>query len=240
MDDDGEDAILHKAKQVFLKHLELVDTSNGPTKQLVIKFILGKEIEEALNKFVDDHGCSMETKLLSLEETRKIDRRRSGRVQHTWFEVTPEAQKEYLKNMKISFKPTGTPKKAATPKKTYSASAKAPRKSKNETSARVKRETPESEESDAGISRGPPKRAQKKVESNEDGVFVPSALFDDLLARIADAQIMLPASDAAQQIECRDALREASHAIRLLRPAKRDLEVGETASASPRKRVRRD
>lgn len=79
---------------MFLKHLEEVDTTEGLANTLVVKFRLEPEVEDALNKFVEAHGCSyvssishidyinnerdssMESRLLSREEQDKIDKRR--------------------------------------------------------------------------------------------------------------------------------------------------------------------
>ncbi|KAJ7689613.1 hypothetical protein B0H17DRAFT_1066334 [Mycena rosella] len=114
MYDVEEDATLHKAKQHFLQHLEEVDTSDGIAKTLVLKFTLAPEVISALTEFVTEHGCSMETRLLTRQEQDAIDKRRKSCAQYTWFTVTPEAKAAYLKNRKTPLK---TPLKRPSPKK---------------------------------------------------------------------------------------------------------------------------
>ncbi|KAF7373493.1 hypothetical protein MSAN_00559200 [Mycena sanguinolenta] len=237
--DVGEDATLHKAKQKFLEHLEKVDTSEGLTNDLVLKFRLTPEVEAALNAFVANHGCFMESRILSREEQDKIDKRQKNCAQYTWFQVPPEAQEKYLKSRNISVTPSkkATPRKAAPPAKTTSASkktpsvkvekaasssAKHPRKTANQ-----RKETPESEEQedDAALETG-------------DVVSIPIGKYDDLCGRLASAMLLLPTVDPARGAECRDMLLEVAHEMRQLRPLKRALhddDAGKGGSAKKRR-----
>ncbi|KAJ6463375.1 hypothetical protein C8R45DRAFT_1025481 [Mycena sanguinolenta] len=220
----GEDSTLHKAKQKFLEHLETVDTSDGLTNTLVLKFRLTPEIEAELNAFVVENGCFMESRVLSREEQDKIDKRQKNCAQYTWFQVPPEAQEKYLKNRKVSISPgkKATPKKVAPPAKTPSAAKKTPStklakpststpaKSARKTS-KQKRDTPESEEEDGA------------VPETDDVVSIPTGKFDDLCGRLASAMLLLPTVDPARGAECRDMLLEVAHEMRQLRPLKRAL-----------------
>ncbi|KAJ7657349.1 hypothetical protein DFH06DRAFT_1198021 [Mycena polygramma] len=96
-----EDPTLFKAKQRFLEHLEVVDTSDGLANTLVLKFRMEPEVESALNAFVTEYGCSMDSRVLSREEQNKIDKRAKTCAQYTWFLVPPEAQEEYLVNKSL-------------------------------------------------------------------------------------------------------------------------------------------
>jgi len=220
-----------QAKQKFLQHLEEVDTSEGLANTLVLKFRLAPEIEAELNAFVTEHQCSMESRVLTREEQDKIDKRCKTCAQYTWFQVTPEAQEEYLKNRKVSLSsgkkatpqkapvvsmkaPAATPKKAAaaTPKKTAPSStpAKTPRKA-NKQQKTAEKETPESED-DA---------LPETDESDE--VRIPIKKYDDFCGRLASALLLLPTVDPVRSAECRDTLLEVAHEMRQLRPLKRPL-----------------
>ncbi|KAJ7140834.1 hypothetical protein C8R44DRAFT_974578 [Mycena epipterygia] len=224
---EGEDSSLHKAKQMFLKHLEEVDTSEGLTNTLVVKFRLEPEVEDALNKFVEAHGCSMESRVLTREEQDKIDKRRKTCAQYTWFMVTPEAQEEYLKDRKAPLKrpssAKATPKKV-TPKK--ATPAKSARKPKDKTVKPVtKKETPESEDSNQFL-------LPAQREEDGDMLRIPRAKFDDLCARLADALLLLPTTDMVRGTECRDALVDVAHEMRELKSLKRPLDDAEEAGTS--------
>ncbi|KAJ6468087.1 hypothetical protein C8R47DRAFT_1151761 [Mycena vitilis] len=238
-----EDASLHKAKQKFLEHLETVDTSEGLSNTLVVKFRLDPEVEEALEAFVTEHGCSMESRVLTREEQDKIDKRQKNPAQHTWFLVTPEAQEAYLKKNKIQPKtpsakksPAKTPKTtpaktpARTPAKTYAKSAtkKSTPKTATPASRKVPRKaitktekiTPESEDEDAEEDED-----EEESAGEDDMIKIPLRKFDDMCSRLASALLLLPTTDITRGKECRDALLEVAHDMRQLvaRPTKRRL-----------------
>ncbi|KAJ7837086.1 hypothetical protein B0H14DRAFT_1118681 [Mycena olivaceomarginata] len=200
--DVAEDATLHKAKQMFLKHLAEVDTSQGLTNELVLKFRFDADVESALNAFVIEHGCTMESRVLSREEQNKIDKRQKACSQYTWFQVTPEAQAAYLKNHKVSSPPRKShrkkrqllqPKKAAaTPKKTATP-AKTPRTGTKQ----QKKVVQETDGDNAGDD-----------DSESDVVKIPVATFDDLIGRLGSALLLLPTTDPARGEECRETLVE--------------------------------
>ncbi|KAJ7657350.1 hypothetical protein DFH06DRAFT_1198022 [Mycena polygramma] len=243
-----EDAALHKAKQKFLEHLETVDTSEGLANTLVVKFRLEPEIEAALDAFVTEHGCSMESRVLTREEQDKIDKRQKNPAQHTWFLVTPEAQEAYLKKNKIQPKtpsakkspakkstPKTTP--AKTPAKTYAKSAtkKSTPKTATPASRKVPRKaitktekiTPESEDEDA-------ENEEEESSEEDDMIKIPLQKFDDMCSRLASALLLLPTTDITRGKECRDALVEVAHDMRQLvsRPLKRRLTDDEGAGSS--------
>ncbi|KAJ7349126.1 hypothetical protein DFH08DRAFT_864496 [Mycena albidolilacea] len=230
--DVAEDATLHKAKQMFLKHLAEVDTSEGLTNELVLKFRFDADVESALNTFVIEHGCSMESRVLSREEQNKIDKRQKACSQYTWFQVTPEAQAEYLKNHKVS-----SPPKKVSPKKTP---ATTPRK--------APATTPKKTATPAKTPRTGTKQQKKVVQetdgdnagdddSESDVVKIPVATFDDLIGRLGSALLLLPTTDPARGEECREALVEVAHDLCQLRPLKRASDEG-GSSHTPAKRRR--
>ncbi|KAJ6573474.1 hypothetical protein DFH09DRAFT_1151925 [Mycena vulgaris] len=218
--DGEEDATLHKAKQLFIKHLEEVDTSEGLANTLVLKFYLNAEVEAALNSFVTDLGCSMESRIISREEQDKIDKRRKTCSQFTWFMVTPEAQEEYLKNRKSPLK-RPAPKSAAT-RTTPAKPPRTPKKKVSTPAIKKLKETPESEE--------------PNTDEDSETLTVPRAKIASLCSRLADAMLLLPRDTAG--IECRNALFDVAHDMRELLPLKRVLieeDEGEVSGASPRR-----
>ncbi|KAJ7781188.1 hypothetical protein B0H16DRAFT_1497378 [Mycena metata] len=247
-----EDATLHKAKQMFLQHLEEVDTSEGSTNTLVLKFLLDPEVESALDAFVTEHGCSMQSRIISREEQDKIDKRRKSCTQYTHFMVTPEAQKAYMKNRKLPPSPAkATPKKTTTPKRIATTPKKAattPKTPASRSPAKSSRKandvkkpavkapgTPESEDSNAGP-------ASEDEYDEKDVVRVSVAKFDDLCGRLASALLLLPTTDIARATECRDTLLEVAHEMRQLRPLKRsasDEDKGEGSSSARKVKKRR-
>lgn len=46
-----------KAKDIFLKHLASVDTSNGPVTTEIIQFHMVPDLRKRFNKFVKEYGC---------------------------------------------------------------------------------------------------------------------------------------------------------------------------------------
>ncbi|KAJ7034070.1 hypothetical protein C8F04DRAFT_1102963 [Mycena alexandri] len=256
-----EDATLHKAKQMFLQHLEEVDTSEGSTNTLVLKFQLDPEVESALDAFVTEHGCSMQSRVISREEQDKLDKRRKSCTQYTHFMVTPEAQKAYLKDRKLppspskaSPKKTTTPNKATTtpkkgtttPKKAVTtpkiAASRSPAKSPRKVNDKIVKKpvvkgqgTPESEDSNA-------RPASEDVYDEKDVVKIPVGKFDDLCGRLASALLLLPTTDIARATESRETLLEVAHEMRQLRPLKRsanDEDKGEGSSSHAKAKKRR-
>ncbi|KAJ7090298.1 hypothetical protein B0H15DRAFT_258185 [Mycena belliarum] len=245
--DGEEDATLHKAKQLFLKHLEEVDTSEGSANTLVLKFLLDPDVEAELQRFVTDHGCScvslsllprllpqtrviiaprMESRVLSREEQDKIDKRRKNCAQHTWFLVTPEAQEEYLKNGKsVSPLKRPTPKKATAARSTPS---KTPRKPKTQKAASpVKKE----------VAPTPEVSAKGSDTAADEDLTIPREKLAGIVARLADAMLLLPVD--APAVECRDALFEVAREMRELLPLKRPREDDDEAGGTSPKKAKR-
>ncbi|KAJ7650976.1 hypothetical protein FB45DRAFT_997700 [Roridomyces roridus] len=104
---------LTKGKSAFLKYLREADTSKGAVQKEVIKFHLTPEVESALNEFIESHGCTMSTRIISREEQDRIDSRRKNCAQYTTIVVTPEAQATFMKNQKSKASPTTPTKKSS-------------------------------------------------------------------------------------------------------------------------------
>ncbi|KAJ7163486.1 hypothetical protein C8R43DRAFT_1123093 [Mycena crocata] len=229
--DAEEDATLHKVKQMFLQHLETVDTSDGLANTLVVKFRLEPEIEAALDVFVTEHGCSMQSRVISREEQDKIDKRRKTAL-------TPEAQEEYLKTRKTpvtrSSSARASPKKAAsntkgTPRKATASrsptksprkTTKSPRQIKNTAASKAKPDTPESEEIALP---GPSRISDEATNLEEDMLHIPRDKFNSMCARLADALVLLPTIDDVRATECKDALIEVEQEMLNLQILKRRL-----------------
>ncbi|KAJ7457855.1 hypothetical protein FB451DRAFT_1274374 [Mycena latifolia] len=224
--DGEEDFTLHKAKQAFLTHLEEVDTSDGLANTLVLKFQLEPDVEAELNRFVTDHGCSMDSRVLTREEQDKIDKRRKTCAQYTWFQVTPEAQEDYLKTKKkgsVAPSKRPAPKKAAAARSTPTKSPSKPKTPKTKT----KKVSPPVDE-----------MAEVEAEGSstaDDTLSIPRAQFKSIVARLSDALLLIPTD--APGIECRDALLAVGHEMRGLM-LKRPHDSEETEGATPKKAKR--
>ncbi|KAF7299843.1 hypothetical protein HMN09_00991300 [Mycena chlorophos] len=106
MSSDVEAPRLQKAKHDFLSYLFGADlrhtgiatpTTPAKSKYANCKFQLSEEMVAALKVFVEGfgEGCAVDSTVLSEEASRKIDPRRTGRIQHTYFIITRAAQEAY-------------------------------------------------------------------------------------------------------------------------------------------------
>jgi hypothetical protein len=57
---------------VFLKHLERVDTSQGPVNKVILRFRLNREVELVFNAFVRIYGCTYVYASLNMVERKKF------------------------------------------------------------------------------------------------------------------------------------------------------------------------
>ncbi|KAK7055359.1 hypothetical protein R3P38DRAFT_2846612 [Favolaschia claudopus] len=253
----GENATLYKAKEKFLAHLENVDTSNGPVNTPnVLKFHFKPEIEAELRAFVTEHGCSMETRIVSRAEQDKIDKRVKSCSQYTSFTVTPEAQREYRKNLQVPLTPTSDSVPKRVPKKVVlrrpNSNGKKPRaKTRSPILSRrikqtpVERDTPESEDP-LGLEQDdddvvPKTASDPSSASDEMAIRIPIKKFDELCGRLASALLLLPTMDVERAVDCRDELVEVAHELRELRPAslKRGVSVAAGEGEGSRPAVKR-
>ncbi|KAF8172798.1 hypothetical protein K438DRAFT_1851151 [Mycena galopus ATCC 62051] len=247
--DISEDATLHKAKQKFLEHLAEVDTSEGTATTLVLKFRLAPEVLSELDTFVNQHGCAMNSRVITREEQDKIDKRVKSCSQFTYFEVTSEAQENYLKSTgKTRVPKKASPKKAETPAKPTKKAEKTATPAKKTATPAKKTTTPAKKAiTPAKIPRSGPKQKTDIPESEDDAVpetdgvvSIPIGQFDDLSARLASALLLLPTTDHTRSVECRDTLLDVAHEMRQLRPLKRalDEDEGEGEGGSSAKKQR--
>ncbi|KAJ7283219.1 hypothetical protein C8J57DRAFT_1709666 [Mycena rebaudengoi] len=223
--------MLTKAKSVFLQHLSEVDTTNGPVDNVIIKFHLTPSMVNTLDSFVQEHGCTMSTRIISREEQDKIDARRKNCAQYTSVVVTPDAQLAYRGNKKISGSKrpsnSGSPKAPAKMAARKSTTVRSPRTPKSKSKlAQPQKVSPELDEVGDSDSESDSERPVM--------LSIPKAKFDSYCTRLADVLLLLPTVDLERGKECRDALVEVAHEMREFSAPKRRLDqVDEAEEKEP-------
>ncbi|KAJ6558277.1 hypothetical protein B0H19DRAFT_1150649 [Mycena capillaripes] len=182
---------LKKAKDVFLKHLKEIDTSDGPVNQVILKFHLTRDVELAFESFVRHYGCTMSTRIISRAEQDAVDRRQKNCAQYTSVLVTPEAQAAFLgkksnpdnlgREILASYQPTTPPKAQKHIVQYYETALSSP-------------------------------------EVVEQIIFIPGAKYDDLSARLSGVIRRLPTTDTFRGKRCRSELIDIAHELRAFRP----------------------
>ncbi|KAJ7915590.1 hypothetical protein B0H13DRAFT_1999567 [Mycena leptocephala] len=187
---------LKKAK-VFLKHLERVDTSQGPVNKVILRFRLNREVELVFNAFVRIYGCTMTTRIISREEQDAVDPRQKNCAQYTSVLVTPEAQAAFLsqksgRGREILAKYVPSTSRWAQPN--------------------ISAHGVEGSHTTAAH----PKNLSAEID--EKTVDIPSSKYEALSTRLSDVVGLLPTTDPLQGKRCRSELLDIAHELRWFRP----------------------